>query len=67
MKKFFLTIASFVLFSVVCVAHGETVRILSTNDMHAAIDKMPQLAPQPAESLQHMGEYLLSNCQWYNH
>ena len=44
MKKFFLTIVSFVLFSVVCVAHGETVRILSTNDMHAAIDKMPQLA-----------------------
>ncbi len=44
MKKFFLSIFTFVLFSIVCVAHGETVRILSTNDMHAAIDKMPQLA-----------------------
>lgn len=43
MKKNFLSIVTLVLVS--CFgAHGETVRILSTNDMHSAIEKMPQLA-----------------------
>lgn len=44
MRKFFLSIVSVVLFSLLSVAHGETVRILSTNDMHSAIEKMPKLA-----------------------
>ncbi len=44
MKKFFLTIASVLLLSLMSVSHGETVRILSTNDMHAAIEKMPKLS-----------------------
>lgn len=44
MKKIFLSFATLVLVSFFGVAHGETVRILSTNDMHAAIEKMPQLA-----------------------
>ena len=44
MKKFFLAIVSLVLLSLMGVAHGKTVRILSTNDMHAAIEKMPKLA-----------------------
>ena len=44
MKKTFLSILTLVLVSISGVAHGETVRILSTNDMHSAIEKMPQLA-----------------------
>ena len=44
MKKIFLSIVSVLLFSLMSVSYGETVRILSTNDMHAAIDKMPKLA-----------------------
>ena len=44
MKKLLLSIAFLVSVSICGVAHGETVRILSTNDMHSAIEKMPQLA-----------------------
>ncbi len=44
MKKIFLSFATLVLASFFGLAHGETVRILSTNDMHSAIEKMPQLA-----------------------
>jgi len=44
MKRFFLSILTLALVSTSVIAHGETVRILSTNDMHAAIEKMPQLA-----------------------
>ncbi len=44
MKKIFLSITSVIVLSLMSVAHGETVRILSTNDMHAAIEKMPKLA-----------------------
>ena len=44
MKKSFLSIVTLVFVSIFGVAHGETVRILSTNDMHSAIEKMPQLA-----------------------
>ena len=44
MKKLFLSIVTLVLVSVCGTAHGETVRILSTNDMHSAIEKMAQLA-----------------------
>ena len=44
MKKIFLSIVFIVSVSICGVAHGETVRILSTNDMHSAIEKMPQLA-----------------------
>ena len=43
MKKNFLSIVTLVLVSCFGV-HGETVRILSANDMHSAIEKMPQLA-----------------------
>lgn len=44
MKRFLLSILTLALVSTSVIAHGETVRILSTNDMHAAIEKMPQLA-----------------------
>ncbi|MBR5030770.1 MAG: bifunctional metallophosphatase/5'-nucleotidase [Muribaculaceae bacterium] len=44
MKKIFLSILSFVMLSLMSVSHGETVRILSANDMHAAIEKMPKLS-----------------------
>ncbi len=44
MKKFFLSIISVLFFSFSFNLNGETVRILSSNDMHSAIDKMPQLA-----------------------
>lgn len=44
MKKNFLSIATLVLVSFFGIAHGETVRILSSNDMHSAIEKMPQYA-----------------------
>ena len=44
MKKYFLSIVTLVLVSLSGVAHGETVRILSSNDMHSAIEKMPQYA-----------------------
>ena len=44
MKKYFLSIICFLLVSVFSSAHGETIRILSTNDMHSALEKMPQLA-----------------------
>jgi len=44
MKKFFLSIITLIIVSFLFVARGETVRILSTNDMHAAIEKMPKLA-----------------------
>ena len=44
MKKIFLTITSALMLSLMSIAYGETVRILSTNDMHAAIEKMPKLA-----------------------
>ena len=44
MKKLFLSIIAFVALSFNGIATGETVRILSTNDMHSALEKMPQLA-----------------------
>ena len=44
MKKNFLSIATLVLVSFFGIAHAETVRILSSNDMHSAIEKMPQYA-----------------------
>ena len=44
MKKLFLSIAFLISVSIFGIAHGETVRILSTNDMHSAIEKMPRLA-----------------------
>ncbi|MBQ9576318.1 MAG: bifunctional metallophosphatase/5'-nucleotidase [Muribaculaceae bacterium] len=58
MKKFFLSIVAMVLASVPCVAHGETVRILSANDMHSAIEKMPQLAAI-VDSLRAIDPFLL--------
>jgi len=44
MKKIFLTITGVLFLSLLSVTYGKTVRILSTNDMHAAIEKMPKLA-----------------------
>lgn len=44
MKKFFLSIIGLLVFVFSFNLKVETVRILSTNDMHSAIDKMPQLA-----------------------
>ncbi len=44
MKKFFLSFIGVLLFSFSSISNAETVRILSTNDMHSALDKMPQLA-----------------------
>ena len=43
--------------------------IFDKNALFSSIifDNMPQLAPQLAESIQHMCDYLLSSCQWYNH
>ncbi len=58
MKKFFLSIVAMVLASMPCVAHGETVRILSANDMHSAIEKMPQLAAI-VDSLRAIDPFLL--------
>ena len=58
MKKLFLSIVTLVLVSVGGVAHGETVRILSTNDMHSAIEKMPQLAAI-VDSLRAIDPFLL--------
>lgn len=58
MKKFFLSIVAMVLASMSCVAHGETVRILSANDMHSAIEKMPQLAAI-VDSLRAIDPFLL--------
>ena len=57
MKKFLLTIVTLVLVSVFG-ANGETVRILSTNDMHSAIEKMPQLAAI-VDSLRAIDPFLL--------
>lgn len=42
MKKLLFSLLTFVLMAI--TAKGETVRILSTNDMHSALEKMPQLA-----------------------
>ena len=42
MKKLLFSLLTFVLMAI--TAQGETVRILSTNDMHSALEKMPQLA-----------------------
>lgn len=58
MKKLFLSIAFLVSVSICGVAHGETVRILSTNDMHSAIEKMPQLAAI-VDSLRAIDPFLL--------
>ena len=58
MKKIFLSFATLVLASFFGVAHGETVRILSTNDMHSAIEKMPQLAAI-VDSLRAIDPFLL--------
>ena len=44
MKKIFLSILTLLVVSLFGMAHGETVRILSANDMHSALEKMPQLA-----------------------
>lgn len=44
MKKNFLSILTLLVVSLFGMAHGETVRILSANDMHSALEKMPQLA-----------------------
>ena len=57
MKKFLLTVVTLVLVSVFG-ANGETVRILSTNDMHSAIEKMPQLAAI-VDSLRAIDPFLL--------
>ena len=58
MKKWFLSIVTLALVSVCGVAHGETIRILSTNDMHSAIEKMPQLAAI-VDSLRSIDPFLL--------
>ena len=58
MKKWFLSIVTLTLVSVCGVAHGETIRILSTNDMHSAIEKMPQLAAI-VDSLRSIDPFLL--------
>ena len=58
MKKFFLSIVTFLLVSIPGISHGETVRILSTNDMHSAIEKMPQLAAI-VDSLRAIDPFLL--------
>ena len=58
MKKYLLPIVTLVLVSFFCVAHGETVRILSTNDMHSKIEKMPQLAAI-VDSLRAIDPFLL--------
>ena len=58
MKKYFLSVVTVVLVSLLGVAHGETVRILSTNDMHSAIEKMPQLAAV-VDSLRAIDPFLL--------
>lgn len=58
MKKLFLSIVTLALLSVCGVAHGETIRILSTNDMHSAIEKMPQLAAI-VDSLRSIDPFLL--------
>ena len=57
MKKFLLTVVTLVLVSIFG-ANGETVRILSTNDMHSAIEKMPQLAAI-VDSLRAIDPFLL--------
>lgn len=44
MKKFFFSIISLLVLTFPGTATGETVRILSANDMHSALEKMPQLA-----------------------
>ena len=44
MKKFFVSIITLIVLSFPGIVTGETVRILSTNDMHSALEKMPQLA-----------------------
>lgn len=58
MRKIFLSIVTTVLVLIPGVARGETVRILSTNDMHAAIEKMPQLAAI-VDSLRAIDPFLL--------
>lgn len=58
MRKKFLSIVTLVLVSICGVAHGETVRILSTNDMHSAIEKMPQVAAI-VDSLRAIDPFLL--------
>ena len=58
MRKSFLSSITLILLSVCGVAHGETVRILSTNDMHSAIEKMPQLAAI-VDSLRAIDPFLL--------
>ncbi len=57
MKKFLLTVVTLVLVSIFG-ANGETVRILSTNDMHSAIEKMSQLAAI-VDSLRAIDPFLL--------
>ena len=64
MKKSFLSIVTLVFVTVFGVAHGETVRILSANDMHSAIEKMPQLAAI-VDSLRAIDPFVLIMC--YEH
>ena len=58
MKKYFLSVVTLVFVSIFSIAHGETVRILSTNDMHSAIEKMPQIAAI-VDSLRAIDPFLL--------
>lgn len=44
MKKKFLSIGFLLLLSLTVMSHAVTVRIISSNDMHAAIEKFPQFA-----------------------
>lgn len=44
MKKNFLSIGLLLILSLSVVSHAVTVRIISTNDMHAALEKFPQFA-----------------------
>lgn len=44
MKKKIFSISLFLFVSLATLSHAVTVRIISTNDMHAAIDKFPQFA-----------------------
>ena len=58
MKKKLLSIVTLVLVSLFGAVQGETVRILSANDMHSAIEKMPQVAAI-VDSLRAIDPFLL--------